>query len=28
VARQCLVAAVRWENEQLGRTEENEKENS
>ena len=28
VARQCLVAAVRWEKEQLGRTEENEKGNS
>ena len=28
VARQCLVAAVRWEKEQLGRTKENEKGNS
>ena len=28
VARQCLVAAVRWEKEQLGRAEENEKDNS
>ena len=26
VARQCLVAAVRWKNEQLGQAEENEKE--
>ena len=28
VARQCLVAAVRWEKEQLGQAEENEKDNS